>query len=270
MTFRIDLVGLDYCDSLFPFWAPGSACFGLKMKMHQIFGGQSPRDERDRVAFTLIELLVVIAIIAILAALLLAVLSRSKTSALKVKCISNERQVGLALALYCDENNDSFPSYTGWASWGGKQGSGQPPSHNLPGYGYDVPETARALYSYAKNTELFHCPSDKGDTLDYPVWNAGQSCFDDWGNSYLMPWRQPGFTFATTGQNGQFGWSYFAITTVRVLKGVDAKTSNVYRPLVHEVGCERLEVFMRFSASISSAKLPGCVPENLFSPNSPI
>jgi hypothetical protein len=58
------------------------------------------------------------------------------------------------------------------------------------------------------------------------------------------------------------------ITTVRVLKGVNAEMSNVYGPLVHERGCERLEVFMRFP-SIFFAKLPGCMPENLFSPNSP-
>jgi hypothetical protein len=58
-------------------------------------------------------------------------------------------------------------------------------------------------------------------------------------------------------------------TTVRVLKGVNAEISNVYGPMVKEVGCERLEVFMRFSASSFFAKLPGCMLENLFSPNSP-
>jgi len=50
--------------------------------------------------------------------------------------------------------------------------------------------------------------------------------------------------------------------TVRVLKGMSAEISSVYRPLVHELGCERLEVFMRFSPSTSFAKLPGCMPEN--------
>jgi hypothetical protein len=34
--------------------------------------------------------------------------------------------------------------------------------------------------------------------------------------------------------------------------------------------CERLEFFPQFSPSSSFAKLPGCMPENLFSPNSPI
>lgn len=184
------------------------------MKMRESFTVPPPRDARAGMAFTLVELLVVIAIIAILAALLLPALSRSKTSALKVKCLSNEREVGLALLLYCDDSHDSFPTYTGWASWGGKQGSGQPPSQNLGGYGYNVPAAARPLFPFAKNTEIFHCPSDKGDTLDYPLWSPGQSCFDDWGNRYLMPWRQPAYTLATSGQNGQFGWSYFAIEAI--------------------------------------------------------
>ena len=55
-------------------------------------------------AFTLIELLVVIAIIAILAALLLPALSKAKESARTAKCVSNVRQMALAVVLYTGDH----------------------------------------------------------------------------------------------------------------------------------------------------------------------
>jgi prepilin-type N-terminal cleavage/methylation domain-containing protein len=60
-------------------------------------------------AFTLVELLVVVAIIAILAALLLPALSRAKESARRTSCISNSRQVNMAIRLYADDYLDAFP-----------------------------------------------------------------------------------------------------------------------------------------------------------------
>jgi len=64
--------------------------------------------------FTLIELLVVIAIIAILAAILFPVFSKAREKARQTACLSNQKQLALAVIMEVNENDEKFPDEA-WA-----------------------------------------------------------------------------------------------------------------------------------------------------------
>jgi len=71
-----------------------------------------------KLGFTLIELLVVIAIIAILAAILFPVFAQAREKARAISCISNEKQMGLAMMQYVQDNDEYFcPANYGVGGW---------------------------------------------------------------------------------------------------------------------------------------------------------
>ncbi len=65
---------------------------------------------RTGAGFTLIELLVVISIITLLVAILLPALQNARKSARSIGCLSNQRQIGLALHMYANDNRDYLPA----------------------------------------------------------------------------------------------------------------------------------------------------------------
>src|SRR3712207_5456887 len=102
---------------------------------------------RSRRGFTLIELLVVIAIIAILAAILFPVFAQAREAARKASCQSNLRQLGLAVQMYNNDNDEFFPPSISW-DW--------PVQSD---YRAEYYTWRGAIFPYTKNAGLYTCPS---------------------------------------------------------------------------------------------------------------
>jgi prepilin-type N-terminal cleavage/methylation domain-containing protein/prepilin-type processing-associated H-X9-DG protein len=106
-----------------------------------------------RRGFTLIELLVVIAIIAILAAILFPVFARAREKARQTSCISNLKQINLALQMYVQDYDERLPT------------SGGTPCNADDGRTFDdrtMPPFWLQVEPYVKNFQLFSCPSAAG------------------------------------------------------------------------------------------------------------
>ena len=137
-------------------------------------------------AFTLIELLVVIAIIAVLAAILFPVFSQAREKARQTSCLSNMRQMGLAIAMYrqdydgvnvrhrfcpdraldalCDASPG--PTFTGpnevwWAPYDNSVAPDSPGPYKNYHTGF--------LQPYIKNVDIFKCPSARQWQVGYAM-----------------------------------------------------------------------------------------------------
>lgn len=109
-----------------------------------------PGPETRRSGFTLVELLVVIAIVAVLASILFPVFSRARAKAKQAACASNLRQVGMALAMYADDQDGLLP----------------PASTRIPGGRFVNPWQGRMdvvwwdlVLPYVRNEQILYCPA---------------------------------------------------------------------------------------------------------------
>jgi prepilin-type N-terminal cleavage/methylation domain-containing protein len=135
-----------------------------------------PRRGRIRrtTAFTLIELLVVIAIIAILAAILFPVFAKARERAKQTACVSNLRQIGIAIGQFADDHEDILPQ--------------------SPIFLQCTPSLATALPNvlapYIKSSEVFRCPADSNNAR----FGAGfwpDTLWKAFGQSYSYNSRPP-------------------------------------------------------------------------------
>ena len=131
--------------------------------------------------FTLIELLVVIAIIAILAAILFPVFAQAREKARAISCLSNEKQMGLGLIQYSQDNDEQVvPSWTGALYTATATPTALPGNVNFPGTGrwMDV------IQPYVKNTQIFTDPDSNTKYVAVPSGSTVASTDPASGTAY--------------------------------------------------------------------------------------
>jgi len=133
------------------------------------------RLHRRAQGFTLIELLVVIAIIAILAAILFPVFAQAREKARQTPCLSNQKQIGTALMMYAQDNDEYLPVRYGAID---------------PVDGHQI-SWKDMLVPYIKNMGVYKCPSNPtaqkmdfagAETADKAIFPGGYSMWlpDAW------------------------------------------------------------------------------------------
>ena len=133
--------------------------------------------------FTLVEALVVIGIISVLAGLLLPVLFAAKRQANKDVCLSNLKQLGHSIQLYCTDHDDKLPYGPGPITKGVIVRGGSLFGDPLDSLIRELPDIRGLLAPYGAIPALFRCPMDQN-------WAARMESghqptyFQEFGSSY--------------------------------------------------------------------------------------
>ncbi len=172
----------------------------------------SPVPVRSQRGFTLVELLVVIGIIAVLVAILLPSLARARESAQTVKCMSNLRQIGIALRLYAGQNKDYLPPLYTFDSLAGGMLRG--------GYWATVLRESRFMSTSAgtESNNVFLCPNSLNISVQ-SFWEYAATRTSNTGYFTMQGTKSDGsqdirISYAANGMNpgtysntGQIWWT---------------------------------------------------------------
>ena len=156
---------------------------------------RSCQDKRSLRAFTLIELLVVIAIIAILAAILFPVFAQAREKARQTSCLSNMKQIDLAIVMYTQDYDETFVAagilpFSSYGDNGAKLTSDNPypgckgwpcimeaGSRNGKDFKGGEATFAARLMPNIKSYDVWVCPSANNSSTNGAGWSASPDKF---------------------------------------------------------------------------------------------
>lgn len=143
----------------------------------------------SRQAFTLVELLTVIAIVGVLAGITIAMVGRARSAALDARCLSMQRQIGMAVQLYAAEHQNRFPG----PCYAGVRKGYSTKSSDGSFFGYIAPYQGLEASTAWLQADALICPAWSRQVIDAdkaPVYLLNDSVTTSDGTT-VNPWGYP-------------------------------------------------------------------------------